>query len=680
MRKILISCMAFLGMVMFSCEDYLSVDRYFNDMLTIDTVWTKRNYTEGWLANVYRNMYGVNMEIANKNNTAFNYASDDLIYGDDLYPGGERKCQEYQNCEYHSNHQLGENRWGKLYEGIRKASIFLANVDKCKELNGATELNDLKGQARFLRAYYYYMLMKQYGPVCILPEDGLDIDLSYADLAVSRSHYDTCVNYVSEQLIKAAHELRFNRSASDFGKPTKGAALALRAKVLIYAASPLYNPRPGEENPLYTLRNYEGKELISSEYSDEKWARAALAAREVIYLNGSGGMGETPHGMYQIHTVPFDPDTSIPVPSNVPQGDFPEGAGDIDPFQSYAQLFNGEISAGLNREFIWARWDPGTVNDIVRHTMPVSLNGWNTIAVTASQFQDYYMATGQDIYESQANPIDPDYVYTDQGFTSHANEADYVGAQVHKMFVGREPRFYASVAFPGTLWENKNSDKTEYKDQQRWYYKGDLDGKTAADPRLFLRTGVAMKKYYNPQDTFDPDKSQQKQTKVLSFIRYADVLLWYAEAMNEMEPGKVYTIAEDDRYIPEETTITREEAEMRMAIQPVRFRAGLPDFADALYLPANKDQFRTALQRERKLELFAEAQRYFDVRRWKIAPQVESQPVMGLNVEMTNSAKEEFHQLVPSDMPKVWLDKMYLWPLPQNELRRNAKLTQNPGW
>ena len=121
---------------------------------------------------------------------------------------------------------------------------------------------------------------------------------------------------------------------------------------------------------------------------------------------------------------------------------------------------------------------------------------------------------------------------------------------------------------------------------------------------------------------------------------------------------------------------------MRKGIKPVRMRAGLPDFADNVY--QDQAAFRTALKHERQIELFAESKRYYDLRRWKDAKVEENIPIYGYNVEMnqTNSQKQSFYRsTLVSTYPKIFIaPSMYLWPIPQYELVRNKKLTQNPGW
>lgn len=655
MKKLIYSCLFAISSILTisfsSCSDYLDTDKYFNDMLNLDTVFTKKNYTEQWLTNVYSKLNSIAVDIR-KHDSGFNYASDDQFYGD-----WDGRGEKYQNCEYSPTTQLDDDRWGRVYEGIRDASTFIYNVDKCMEMT-MNERVDNKGQARFLRAYFYWVLLRQYGPIPIMPEEGMDINASYEELSVARNTYDECVDYITDELVQAARMLPTTRTSSNLARPTRGAALALRAKVYLYAASPLFN---GNKD-YFNFRNPDGTQLINQEYSEEKWARAAAAAKEVIDLNQYTLL------YIQKSRTTIDPPVH-PEYSNKP---FPEGWEDIDPFESYRQVFNGMTVPSKNPELIFMRVEgSNNINAIVQHQLPRDINGWNTCAATQKQVDAYYMVDGNNITNSSA-----EYPYRTQGFTQGPDEYPFVLENVHLMYVNREPRFYASIGFNGSLWENLSTTQTNKQNYRGWYYKGKVDGKQLSSPGFYLRTGIGIKKYYNPEDSWNEGGARIRKTE--PSIRYADVLLWYAEALNELTSGQSYTLPTFDEQTVE---VKRDVAEMRKGMKPIRMRAGLPDFSNTIYQDA--DQFRIALKRERQIEFFAEAARYFDLRRWKDAPKEESIPITGCDMDRSDAdnQKEAFHYPpVPTNIKKVWLEKMYLWPISNNEMRRNKNLVQAPGW
>jgi hypothetical protein len=437
-----------MGMMVFpSCTDeYLDVDHYFADMLTVDSAFTKKNYTEQWLWSTYSFMKGNGAEIADKGSIALNFASDDAIFGD-----WDNLCRRYQNGEYSASDLLQENRWGHLYQGIRKASTFIYNVDNCEGLS-LNEREDMRAQARFLRAYFYWMLMKQWGPVPIMPEQGQDISLSYEELSVTRSSYDECVEYVVAVLEQAARVLPVMRPSSWLGQATRGAALATRAKVLLYAASPFYNGN----TEFFDLKDNQGRTLISQTYSEEKWARAAAAAKEVIDL-----------GVYDLFTMPLDTASTVPLPDNVPSANYPNGAGGIDPFLSYQHLFSGEVNVSNNPELIFFRQNY-TDRDLVSlalHSVPFTLGGWNTVAATKKQAEAYYMRDGRKITNPSA-----EYPHITEGFTTSSNEQPYLPGDVSLRYANREARFYASIAFNGSIWENLSTTETSKRESQICYY------------------------------------------------------------------------------------------------------------------------------------------------------------------------------------------------------------------
>ena len=159
-------------------------------------------------------------------------------------------------------------------------------------------------------------------------------------------------------------------------------------------------------------------------------------------------------------------------------------------------------------------------------------------------------------------------------------------------------------------------------------------------------------------------------------IRYADILLMYAEAINEVSEG-TYDIPSWDG--TKTHSIHRSVAEMRKGIKPVRMRAGVPDFDNNIY--ADKDVFRIYLKRERQIELMGEGKRYYDIRRWKDARVEEAMPVYGCNTLMTESDREMFHTPIAVwNLSATFSDKMWFWPISHGELKRNKRLTQNPGW
>lgn len=652
-----------------SCSDFLSVDKYFNDRQNLDKIFKSRDYTEQWLAEAYHQLLTHNLEIGHVRYNASNFA-DDATFNESLEYGSYAMLK---SGSYTPDHYSGA--WSQSYKGIRQASILIENVDINEEMT-SDQIKDVKGQAYFVRGYLYWLLLRKYGPIPILPDKGLDYELSYDELSYPRNTYDECVEYISEQMLLAAEHLKNEkRDNQNAARPTRGSALAVRAKAYLYAASPLANGN----TEMSDFVDHENKALISQTEDNAKWAKAAAAALDVIKLN-----------LYKLHTAPKK-DTGTPAyPATVTPPYHPiystktweqGGWSDIDPFESYRSLFSGDLYGSDNEELIFTRGDNQLdpeygIISLTRHQMPRRQDGYNSHGITLKQCDAYAMNDGEPFnYEKRMSEIneDPNGKFVTQAEVNDKKYAPYILDGVWKEYVDREPRFYASVGFNGALWVGASSRSPEYREQRAWYFRGELEGRNSTE--RWQPTGIGMMKYVSPKDNY---KDGTAYPKFDPAIRYADILLMYVEALNELQAS--YSISSWDGV--ETYQILRDEAEMKKYLSKIRIRAGIPDVDDitpGIYSDYNV--LKTAIKKERQVELLAENQRYYDLRRWKDAPQEEGAPIYGLNTYITKSEQEYFYQRMKvPHLQTAFSKKMYFWPVTYRELKRNKRLTQAPGW
>lgn len=680
---ILISVFLGSGILFSSCSDYLDSDKYFEDRITINKVFTSKQRSQQWLAYAFSFLKNENADVVGKekDTNSFTFA-DDMYYGDrdvnyDSKEWNELSYNTFMQGQY--NEDNFNQAWTMCYKGIYQASVFINNIDMNTEMTDKERL-DYKGQARFVRAYYYWLLLRRYGPVPIVPNEGIDYTQSYEQIAIPRNSYEEVVDYISNEMIQAAKEIQYTkRDGENCARPTKGACLATRALALIYSASPLANGN----NDTYakSLVDDKGKELLNSIYKEEKWAKAAAACKDVMEL----GVYDLYHASFNTTEAVGDPKTIVPADSTCifAQNTWPKGWKDIDPFKSYRVLFSGDIAPEDNTELIFSRIDQNateinhSMKSFARHSMPRDFGGWNTHGLTQKMVDAYYMNDGSDCPGKDRELNGGNGTERLTGFTTlqdyQHGKYKPLAANVSLQYANREPRFYASVGYNGSVWEYLSDPEPTHHNRQTFYYRGSGNGYN--NSQFYLRTGISVKKYVNQTDVPDREDYRNIKDKAEPAIRYADILLLYAEALNELEG--TYSIASWDKNTT--YTVQRNIEEIQKGIHPIRIRGGVPDYDAQIY--SNKNLLRDKIKRERMIEFMGEGKRYFDLRRWKDAPKELNQQIYGCNIMMDANHKSEFHQIIPiNNLRMTFSDRMYFWPIRHSELKHNSRLTQNPGW
>lgn len=657
--KILIGSILLSLTGLFSCN-YLNVDYYFEDTLNLDSVFQSK-------VNVEKFLWGAAALLPDES-SVYTYSHYPAILGSD-------EGFSMWESAYHSQRftldqitadDMGDmNIWARMYQVIRKANTIFLRIGECRDLT-AQDKREIVGYAHFLRGYAYYFLLLNYGPLLIAGDEIHDTSLPAEQYQKYRSTFDESVEYVCNELETAASYIPAVVPIQTFGRPTRGAAFGLIARLRVYAASPLYNGgQPAKSFFSGFLRQSDKEPYISQTYEEKKWAIAAAACKKVIDMN------------YSLHVVEAAYDTP-----ELPEGithdpdyykNWPEGAAGIDPYRSYAFMFNGETLGFKNREYVFGR-NSSNIRSRTRLHFPSAFGGWNCICVPQKIIDAYKMTDGRSI--NNASHL---YPYCEDKFTTKdsAFSGYTIKPNVNKMYLNREARFYASIGFSGCLWPMNSTTETGKFMVQMFYSKDGNSGRSASaegDIRNYPITGYVPKKYIHPDDAWSGANATQLN-KSFPIVRYADILLMYAECLNNLTQTHTITDGEGNT-----TTFSRDVEEIKKAFNAVRHRAGLPGLQEEEV--STPSAFFEALKIERMVEFFHEGLRYYDVRRWGIVKEEEAIPIMGMDTEKTE--KDGYYNRVICNYSgvrnRVFKDKMILLPIDRQEIKRVPTLDQNPGW
>jgi len=595
-----------------SCS-YLDVsDEQAGGISNYDQIFNNVSYTKRWYSWVYNGIpdYTKGYQTGGMTNIWSAYA-------DELYHNIARRTGKYGEWGA-TNGNSG--RWD-LYQHIRQANIFLEmakplqgelgnDADKISE----AEMKWYKGNVRFLRAMYHFYLMEVYGPIPIV-----DKSLTYEEqLDLPRNSLDEVIKFIDEEILLAMEDMAqepYHHKDDDQKKatPTKGTALALRAKLWAYAASPLFN---GGFTEALSVRNKDGKELFPAK-NEQKKQKALEACRD--FINYAEKEGKIRYKLYV--------------------------AGDNNPNTSLYELFQYH-----SEEIIWAHgttgWGSVTSgnSDVDRYSTPRSEpNGVGDVGPVQELVDDFFMADGLPIKTTSFLPASPS--YNEFGFT------DVNGIRVFNMYVNREPRFYASVCYSGMKW---------HSGREVQFYK---EGTAGISESQKITAGVPPTGYlwYKRYNRTINGTTITKAFRPSIVFRLADFYLLYAEVLNEVDPGN---------------------SDVLEYVNRVRQRAGIAKLQDLNpAIVGNYELQRDAIRHERRIELAAEGQRYFDVRRWMIAedasgPGRQAGDFHGMYIE--GDAIEFFRRT--KIHTRTFHRRYYLLPMPYDELRKSTVLVQNPGW
>lgn len=609
-----------------SC-DYLGVsDQLAGGLQNTEQVFDNVSYTKRWYANVFAGIpdySGINSVNVGAFKNPWTGMCDELVVG-------YGNSSKYNNSDRNAAN-MGFHRYGDCYKYIRQANIFLqkAHPIMTTGIQGdqllEDELTQMKANVRFMRAFYHYLLFEQYGPIILVKDK---IYNATEDQDVPRNTVDEVIEYIDSELTAVASELTQEPIFEDKDYrawPTKGVALAVRAKLWLYAASPLLN---GGYREALSVTNPDGTRLFP-DYDAGKWEKALAACKDFIDYAEAG--------RYELYKEYKDDNGAV-----------------IDPDKSVYNLFQK-----YTHEIIWATanndWGGMNGDAFDRRIAPrCEKNGLGSTGVTQELVDAFYMKDGFPVSATAYLPQST--LYQEEGYGTYKDQNDifskkYTNVTVSNRYLNREPRFYNTVFFNGRQWPVSCN--------QVLFYNGGNSGVQEGQATL---TGYMLFKRFNRSVSLtNPGVASQFRPSII--FRLADFYLMYAEAANEVNPN---------------------DARVLKYLNLVRERAGLPDIETLNpAIRGNQELQRAAIQRERQIELATEGQRYFDVRRWMIADKNgegrQNGYVHGMNVRGESNDKEDFNRIVEASQI-VFNRKMYLYPMPDSEMRKTKNLVQNPGW
>lgn len=613
MTKKYITLILLIAGIILSCNDDFLDKKPLGEFSEID-VWNDINLVETFVNGTYRRL-GIPFAI----NMLSNYV-------DETHFTPDWGTRDFNNClltpdwiprwdDTWANANTELMTWEELYESVRKTNLFLSKIDEVPVDETTHDKKDrLTGEIYFLRAFFYHRLTNLYGGVPIIK----NVYTLEDDYNIARNSYEECINLILEDLEKAIDLLPETVASEDDGRATMGAAMALKSRILLHAASDLHHD-------LSWAGGYDHPELLgyTNGSQENRWQAAKDAALDVMQL-----------GIYDLYKKDPAPEDSIAM----------NYADIFLSYQTVEDIFVQHFTSTTDED--WDGYNPNL------YCGSNGYHNWGNNCVLQELVDDYEMADGSKF--DWENP-------------THATAP----------YQNREPRFYANVLYDGANWRERPTDAkntiqatfTPPNTIQTGIFETWDDSTETIVEVCGLDTRCGPIEDWNGTYTgyytrkfIDPtlDAQYNKQDLPWRFIRYAEILLNYAEACIEIGGAE-------------------NETEAVNAINLIRTRAGLPDLNTGL----SNEELLLACRHERRIELACEEHRFWDVRRWLIAEEAY-QPVYSIVIrypllEDHTTASIPTYEI--SDSPfenRQWDNKCYLFPILRDELNRNELLVQNP--
>ncbi|GAA4305149.1 RagB/SusD family nutrient uptake outer membrane protein [Compostibacter hankyongensis] len=619
---------AVVGIIAFSsCKKVL--DQKAVDSFNEETVFQDINVTKAYLGNCYANMDG--SVLISPTNPALSLNKDLLSTATDEMlnmqrpniVGNIKGTLSPDNLGAFGQNWFQFIRWDSLYGNIQNVNTLLANIDKVPApLPEDIVLRDrMKAEAYFIRAYDYTYLMRVYGGLILIDKP---FNLGDDFLSVKRSGVDETLAFILKDIDSAMAGLPMKQDIEQ-GRATLGAAAALKSKLLSFCAGKLMNGGYEPSNPLVSFQKGSREERLKA---------AKQIAKEIM---------EGKYGHYALTGSTDDP------PANMTDEDVTAYADNFYGIFMQKGAWNDEVMFGIQLKNA-----EGNQKDMNLSWAP---NGWHNFGQnepTEQLVRLFEMKDGTPFVWDKNNPGND----TLRDFTAAQLAAD----PERNPYVGREPRFYASILYDGAKWQQRPNDlaaqdpdnavQTGYYIDANGKQRAGLDTRqTATESWNGTKTGYYVKKYVDK----DLDGQYYKNDNAWIEFRYAEVVMDYAEACIEL--GEV--------------------SEGVKALNMIRNRAGLPD-----RVTADQAQAREWYRKERQLEFFGEGDRFYMMRKWMIAPDAISNLYPMLIYHYADGRTKWQYSVSSTSIvdKREWKDNAYWLPIARDEINKAPQIDQNPNY
>ncbi len=621
MKKILGYSMMMLALIFAttSCDDVLEQKAV--DAFNEESVFEDLNLTKAYLGRCY-DYIGVD---------------DNMLLGlrEDLLAGATDECLCIHRPTYYPNvkgimspDELGHfGNWRfnwiswSLYKNIKNVNVFLANVDAVPTETSTDETNKAryKAEAYFIRAFDYANLMRSYGGL-VLIDTPFELDADF--LSVTRSSLDATLDFILADCDKAIAGLP-TKDGMEQGRATKGAAAALKSRILSWSTGILMHGGYSSD-PLVSFQSHSRTSLLN----DAKTISKAI-------MDGA-------YGTYALTGTTSNP------PSPLTEADVEAYAANFESIFTQKGQWNDEAIWGV--QHLQASGNRTTQN---RWWGPNGYHNWGNNGPNEPVVREFEMADGTPFVWDKYNPGDE--------FVRQATAAQLAADPEINPYVGREPRFYASIFFDGAKWIDRPTDAAAFDPNGlvETSYKIAADGVTQTaglDTRQGpieawngTKNGYYIRKYQDPATVGQYYNNENAWIE----IRLAEVILDYAEACIEL--GEV--------------------TEGMNAVNMIRNRAGLPDKSTT-----DQAQARAWYRHERQVEFFGEGDRFYMMRKWMIAGDVIKN-VHAIKIYHYADGSHKWHYDTSTTVDdRAWNDKNYWLPISRTEWNKAPQLQQNPGY